>query len=463
MTRNVLSYTLAACFSFSVLTTTATNGAESWTGFRNGGNTSIEAQGLPVTWSPDDSIAWKIELPGYGQSSPVIWKDFAYLTAIEGENKERCFLIAVEMKTGKIIWRRDYPASIRLKNAEMVSRAAPTPAVDRRGVYVLFESGDLHAVSHSGESLWQKSFFEGEANSYQNNHGYAASLAQTNDAVIVLVDHRGPSYLLALNKETGQELWKTERTSRSSWSSPTVTQFGDQTQVIVSSGGTVDGYDANTGKQLWSCDGINGNTIPSATVVGDLIFVGASQARGGASEAAAASNCCVKITPGMESPYQVLWKAEKALCSYVSPLAHRGYVYYVNSVGVVYCLDASTGRQCYAERIDGPCWAQPIAVGDLIYFFTKKGVTSVVRAGPVFEQVATNRLWSEETPPQRETAESNNNGAGDAGDQARSQERMDPIVYGTAAVDNAFIIRLGTHLFRIGGQPADVSGSNELK
>lgn len=458
MTRNVFRYLLVASVCFNALSVTATRAAETWTGFRNGGNTSIEAQGLPVTWSPDEGVAWKIELPGYGQSAPVIWKDMAYLTAIQGESKEQGFLIAIDMNSGNIAWTREYPASIRLKNAEMVSRAAPTPVVDAAGVYALFESGDLHAVAHDGTKLWQKSFFDGEANSYQNNHGYAASLAQTENAVIVLVDHKGPSYLLALSKDTGREVWKTERTSRSSWSSPCVTQFADQTQVIVSSGGTVDGYDATTGKQLWSCDGINGNTIPSATVVGDLVFVGASQARGGASEAAAASNCCVKITPGTDAPYQVLWKAEKALCSYVSPLVHQGYVYYVNSVGVVYCLEAGTGKQCYAERIDGACWAQPIAAGDLIYFFNKKGVTSVVRAGPQFEQVATNRLWPEEAPPQRAKGDVTKNAENEGSPRSGSSEQMDPIVYGVAAVDHAFIVRLGTHLFRVGDKGAPVAG-----
>lgn len=462
MKRKSMTYSLATCMGLSLLSMASANATEAWTEFRNGGNTSIEAQGLPVTWSPDEGIAWKIELPGYGQSSPVIWKDVVYLTSIQGDDKEQCFLVAIEMASGDVLWQREYPATVRLKNAEMVSRAAPTPVIDANGIYVLFESGDLHAISHDGSSQWLKSLFE-DAGSYKNNHGYAASLTQMDHAVIVLVDHTGPSYLLALNKQTGEEVWKTERTSRTSWSSPCVTQFGDQVQVIVSSGGTVDGYDARTGNQLWSCSGLNGNTIPSATPVGDLIFVGASQARGGASEAAAASNCCVKITPGGDAPYQVVWKAEKALCSYVSPLAHRGYVYYVNSVGVLYCLEAATGRQCYAERIDGACWAQPVAVGDLIYFFTKKGVTSVVKAGSEFEQVASNRLWTEEAPPRRAVEEAAPGGEGGAEAQPRSREQMDPIIYAVAAVDRAFVIRLGTHLYRVGTNVAVAAGETGLK
>jgi outer membrane protein assembly factor BamB len=427
---------------------------DSWPAFHNGGNTSVEAKNLPAHWSPEHGSAWKVELPGYGQSSPVVWKDRVYVTSIQGDEKELCLLFAVDLATGKIVWQREFPSSVRLKYAEMVSRAAPTPLIDANGIYVFFESGDLHALTHDGTPCWHNSLFDAAENAYQNNHGYGASPAQTDDAVIVLVDHKGPSYLLSVAKETGKTLWKTERTSRSSWSSPRVARIGGQDQVVVSSGGSVDGYEAGTGKSLWSYDGINGNTIPSASVVGDLVFVGASQARGGPSEAAAASNCCLRITPGKEASYEVLWKAEKALCSYVSPLIHRGHAYYVNSVGVLYCLDAATGRQVYAERIEGgSCWAQPIAAGDLIYFFGKKGVTTVVRAGSTFEQVASNRLWPDDAPPQRAVPQEKPAG-GDEKARPAGPESMDPVVYGVAAVDDAFVVRLGTHLFRIGGSRA---------
>ena len=131
---------------------------------------------------------------------------------------------------------------------------------------------------------------------------------------------------------------------------------------------------------------------------------------------------------------------------------HRAYAYYVNRVGVLYCLNAATGEQCYARRIAGPCWAQPIACGEHLYFFAKNGVTTVARAGPSFEQVARNRLWTEDAPPTpTRSYEYEPEGNTDLRPRHPNREYLDPIVYGVAAVDGAFFVRLGTHLYRVGG------------
>lgn len=435
--------------------------ADSWPSFHNGGNTSIDARNLPATWTPEE-LAWKTELRGYGQSSPVIWKDLVYVTSTEGHEKEFCLLHALSLKSGEILWSKEFNASVRLKYGDMVSRAAPTPVVDEQGVYAFYESGDLVAFTHQGQERWRLALFDDAANKFENNHGYGGSPAQTNDTILLLVDHKGPSYLLAISKASGETVWKTDRTSRSSWSSPQVTRRAtNQTQVIVSSGGTVDGYDSVSGKQLWTVEGLTGNTIPSATILDDFVFVGAAQGRGGAANAKTTSNCCLRLQPG-DLPYETLWHTEKAVCSYVSPLVHAGHVYYVNNVGVVFCLDAFTGQQLYAERIDGPCWAQPIAVGDQIYFFCKNGLTTVIRSGASFERIASNRLWNDgapivratETNAQAKEVVSEKESTG--GENRAKQETLDPLVYAVAAVDGAFIVRLGTHVIRVGSPRVDV-------
>ena len=426
--------------------------SRNWPSLHNGGNTSTDLERLPVEWSPDKGIAWSVPLPGYGQSAPVIWKDHVYLTAVEGDEKERCLVLACDAVTGRVLWIREFPAGVRQKTSYMVSRAAPTPVVDADGLYVLFESGDLYAVTHDGEQRWHRALFDDCERNFENAHGYGASPAQTDEAVIVLVDHHGPSYLLAVAKETGEPLWQTDRTPRSSWSSPRVTSVEGRLQVVVSSGGTVDGYDARTGRQLWSHEGVSGNLIPSATVSGDLVFVGAAVSNRQSNEGkAATSNCCLRITPDSPTGYELLWQAEKALCHYVSPLVHQGYAYYVNNVGVLYCLDAATGQQVYVKRIDGPCWAQPIAAGERLYFFGKNGVTTVVQAGPVFQRLASNRLWSNDGPPiPNRSYTYEPQGETDPRPAEPRDEYLDPIVYGVAAVDGAFYVRLGTHLYCIG-------------
>lgn len=437
------------------------HGQDSWPSLHNGGNTSTGLKNLPLEWSPEDGVAWVVDLPGYGQSSPVVWGDKIYVTAIEGDMRESCYVLAFSLKTGKRLWEYKLDATTHMKNSYMVSRAAPTPIVDADGVYAMFESGDLHALSHDGQKRWAIALFDDKDRKFDNSHGYGASPTQTADAVIVAVDHRGPSYLLALSKKTGKELWKTKRTSRSSWTSPQVTQIAGQDQVVISSGGTVDGYDAATGKQLWSHSGLSGNLIPSVIVQGEMVYTGADLGNRGRDEVSAStSNRCLKIVPGSKEGYELVWKAKKVLSHYISPLAHRDHVYFLNSTGILYCLDAKTGAEVYAERTDGPCWAQPIAADDYIFLFHKDGRTTVLKAGPEFEVVAKNRLWPKDKPPlPGRSYLYSPEGPKDTRPAKARDEYLDPLVYGVAAVDGAFVIRIGTRLYCV-GQPVRQSEIN---
>lgn len=427
---------------------------ESWASLHNGGNTSVEAADLPLTWSPDKGVAWSVALPGYGQSAPVVWGGKVYVTAIDGDNKETCYVLAHDARTGKRLWRHKFAAAIKAKTSYMVSRAAPTPVADRKGVYALFESGDLRALTHDGKERWSVALFDDTKRKFDNAHGYGASPTQTAKAVVVLVDHRGPSYLLALSKETGKQLWKAERKSRSSWTSPQVARVGKKEQVVVSSSGTVDGYDAETGKLLWSHTGLSGNGIPSVTVQGDRVYVGAAVGqREKDAESVAASNCCLRIVPDSKAGYEVVWKSERAVCHYVSPLVHKGHAYYLNESGVLRCLDAKTGKEVYSQRTSGPCWAEPVASGDRLYLFHKDGRTTVLKAGGKFEVLARNRLWKEDAPPLPDRAyDYEPQGPKDPRQAKPPAHYLDPLVYGVAAVDGAFFVRVGTRLYRVGGK-----------
>lgn len=442
-----------------LLTSSAAQSGDNWSSFHNGGNTSIDADRLPLSWTPEEGIDWTVRLPGYGQSAPVVWSDHVYLTAVKGDNKESNILMACDAGSGETLWTRRFAAAVAVRNSYMVSRAAPTPLVDANGVYVLFESGDLRAFTHRGQPLWQRTLFDSAERAFQNGHGYGASPAQTQDSVIILVDHSGPSYLLAVSKKSGDTLWKTERSSRPSWSSPRVVQIGEDTQIVVSSSGTVDGYDAETGKALWSHTGLSGNLIPSASVSGDRVYVGAAVSRTDPdARSAAASNCCLQIMPESGAGYRLQWQAKKAVCDYTSPLVHHGHVYYISKVGVVYCLDAATGQQRYAHRIGHPCWAQPIAAGDRVYFFGKDGVTTVIAAGAEFRVLATSRFWTPEMPPRPVRSfdyEPENDR--DSRPRQAAEEYLDPIVYAAVVADESFVIRLGTHLLRVSGHDSRVA------
>lgn len=415
--------------------------SEVWPGFLAGGENRTSAANLPLHWSPEEGIAWEADVPGYGQSSPVVWKGRVFVTSTDGDNKERCLVHAFDLKTGVTLWTQELAASQEIKFSSTVSKAAPTPVVDGNGLYVFFESGDVAGYLHDGERLWLRSLVD-EYGEFQSGHGVGSSLAQTANEVIVLVAHDGPSYLLAIDKSSGATRWKTDRETSVSWTSPIVATIDGRKQVIVSASGSVQGYDAADGNLLWSMDGISGNTVPSASLAGNRLLIGARNGpRKGDAAPAAQSNRCLQFVEKESNPsYEVLWNAEKATSSYASPLAHRGCAYFINSAGVVFCLDMNTGEQHYAKRIDGVCWASPLGVGDYVYFFTKEGITTVIKAGPEFEKVASNRLWDEEIST--ESAE-----------QPAGPEDSDAIVYGVAAVDAGLIIRTGKKLYCVSGSP----------
>jgi outer membrane protein assembly factor BamB len=283
---------------------------DTWPGFRGDGSSRTAARDLPLRWSPAEGIAWRTALPGYGQSAPVVWRGRVFLTAVQGRQKEKCLVVAVEGRTGNLLWRRELPASQPGANNPSMSRAAPTPVADADGVYAFFETGDLVALDHDGKVKWQRSLVK-EHGAFRNHHGLASSLAQTNRAVIALVDRGGPSYLLAVEKRSGKTLWKAGRKGGLSWTSPVVVTHGGRALVLVSSAGSLTAYDAGTGKELWELGCLHGNLIPSPAAADGLVVVGAGES-GLTSDrkAAARSNCCVRLTlDGGKAGSEVLWRA----------------------------------------------------------------------------------------------------------------------------------------------------------
>ena len=406
--------------------------ADRWPAFRGDGTGTATVKQLPQAWSPTAGIAWKADLPGYGQSSPVVWKGRVFVTAVEGPQKETNHVVCLDAATGKRVWGKTFPASQPIKNTAYVSRAAPTPAVDADGLYVFFESGDLVSLTHAGDVRWQRSLVT-EYGELKGNHGLSASVALSAAGVVVLIDHAGPSYLLTADRATGKNVWKVDRSERVSWSSPVVN--ADGSLVVVSSGGRVDGYDAKSGDRRWAHDGLTGNNIPSATVIGDRIVIGASEGQKTPDVAAVArSNRCLQLVEKEgKQDVEVAWQGKKVSTSMASPLVHRGLVYFVNRVGLVYCLDLKTGEEKYNARIDGSSWASPIGAGDHVYFFGKDGVTTIIKSGPAFEKVASNALWDDAGGKQA-------GGRGGFG-------ATDPLVYGVAATEGALYFRTGTQLY----------------
>ncbi len=385
-------------------------------------------------------MTWKVSLEGYGQSCPLVLGDKLFATSVVGPNKEVCKVTCLSLESGQTIWERKIDSSFPVESTPMVSRAAPTPVGDARGLYVFFESGDLVAYDLQGNLLWQRCL-QRDLPPFENKFGLSATPVQTEHWLYLLIDHAGDSSLLCLDKSTGKNLWSAARGKRSnSWSSPAIVKVDNEPLIVCSSVGSIDAYSSTTGKLLCSFDKVGGNSVATPYDLGHGRFLVGSLIRpaDGPSEHATVSNLLTRIRKqGEEYTITTEWIAKNARGSFSSPVEHAGFCYWINPQGVLYCLDAKTGEEYYAKRIScGACWATPFAVGDRLYLFGKEGEVSVVRVGREFEELtAGNRVWEKEGPAT-------------ADDSPRSR-MAGPTMYAAVPFSNGFLFRRGDMIYRL--------------
>ena len=383
--------------------------ARHWPGFRGGGNSVSSVQTLPERWN-DDSVAWRASLPGYGQSSPVIWGDCLFTTSAEGADKETLHILCHDRETGAELWRREFRNSAPEKVTRYISRSAPTPVVDARRVYALFESGDLISLTHEGQMVWKRNL-SGDYGPFEGNHGQGASPALSSRGLVVVMDHKGDSFIVSFAKNTGKTLWKTPRDTSSAWASPVIRRRADGGEEIVcSASNTVAGYDPARGTLLWNFNDVADNNVPTATAFGGWIFVGSSSKN---------NSLLLRFEKGQP---EVVWKAAEASSSFGSPLIHNRRVYLVNKAGVLFCYALESGRLLFDRRLPASTWASPLGAGNRIWFFCKDGSTVVME--------------SADTP--RELSAASLKVAGDNR------------VYGYAVAPGKFVFRLGDELICVG-------------
>jgi outer membrane protein assembly factor BamB len=437
---------LVSLFLAILLAAAVGEAAPLWPGFLGAGASPAPADSVPLAWSPTENIAWKAALPGHGQSSPVIHGDDVFVTAVEGPLKDTYHVLCLSLADGTERWRHSLPSTAPVKNSLYVSRAAPTPAVDADRIYAFFESGDLVAVNRDGSVAWSRSLSQ-DYGPFKNEFGLAASVAQTVDRVFLLIDHEGPSYVVAIAKADGRTLWKQDRTSRVSWTSPAIVTIDGVEQLVCSSAGSVDGYDTATGDRLWSLGDLGGNTaVTPIPFGGGRFLVGASPGREGQNALGARqSNLAMtaKRVAGRWEP-DVLWRAEKAMPSFGSPIVYGAEAYWVNRAGAVTCLDVANGQVHYEQRSPESVWATPLGVGERIYLFGKNGTTTVIAVGPAWRVLATNRLWD---PDEAEVDP--DIGSNEDTEEKRRGAAMfaGRVQYGVATVPGSLLVRTGDVLY----------------
>jgi outer membrane protein assembly factor BamB len=384
-----------------------------WPAFRGRGDSHAPSDRLPLSWSSGDGVAWRAAVPGYGQSAPVVWDGQVFVTSVEGKEKETLILSAFDLDRGAVRWRRRFESRVHIPDSDMVSRAAPTPAVDGERVYALWETGDLVAADHDGETLWRRSLVD-DYGPFAGNHGIASSPVLTADLVVVQITHEGPSYLVAFDQRDGTVRWKADRDPGVAWTTPVVLAEEGGAELVSSAAGRVEALDAATGASLWRIDDIEKNSVPSATADGELIVVASSDA---------GSNLALR-RQGRDGA-EIRWRAEGVTTGFGSPVLHGDCVLFVNKAGAVTCAGRDDGAARWTHRLPDAVWATPIAAGNRVYFFTKKGDTVVLVHGPGGPEVV-----------------------------AENHLPIDGAVYGVAAVRDAFLVRTGTELIRIGSPPS---------
>ena len=395
----------------------------------------------PLRWDPSKT-KWKANIEGYGQSCPLSVGDRLVVTSVVGAKKEICKVTWLDLATGKVVGEYRLDSSFPEESSPMISRAAPTPIGDEKGVYVFFESGDLVAFDLEGKLRWQRSL-QRDFPKFENKFGLSSTPVQTAQHLFVLMDHAGESNLVAIDKLTGSYTWVASRGKRSnSWSSPAIVNVENEPVVVCSSAGSIDAYSPETGKCLCTYTNVGGNSVATPYDLGNGRFLISSLIRpaDGPSENATISNLSARITKdGDQYSLTSEWVAKDARGSFCSPIEHRGFCYWLNPQGVLYCLDAKTGSEHFAKRVScGACWATPFAVGDRLYLFGKEGDSSVIKIGTSYEELSGgNRIWDK--------------GAAAEGESPRSR-MAGQTLYAAIPIGNGFVFRRGDMVFRLESQ-----------
>lgn len=364
-----------------------------WSRFRGpAGAGSAADVSLPLTWSPSEHIAWKTPLPGAGASSPIVFGDHIYLTAYTGflvpgeeggdPSQLKRHLLALSRDNGQILWDRAIPADLpEEQSIRDHGFAASTPVADANRVYVFFGKTGVLAFDHSGQQLWK-------ANVGQKTHGWGSSASPIlyNDLVIINASVESES-LVALNRETGQEVWR-DGGINEAWNTPLIIEAGGRSELIVATHGKILAFDPAHGKPLWSCDtDITWYMAPSVVAHEGVVY--AIGGRSGITALAVRGGGTGDVTSK-----QRLWTIKDG-SNVSSPVFHQGHLYFANdNREVAYCIEAATGKVVYEQRLNraGQIYASALLAAGRVYYTTRDGKTFVIAAKPKFEELAANSL-----------------------------------------------------------------------
>ena len=405
-----------AAAAFAAASTSPAAAEDRWPQFRGPGALGVSQQsGLPERWSATENVAWVADVDGLGWSSPIVWEGTVLLTSVvsAGEveaprgglylggergaptDEHRWIVQAFDALTGAVRWEREVHRGVpggprHLKN----TYASETPVTDGERVYAYFGGVGLFCLSFDGRLLWSRPF---EPVRTRAGWGAAASPVLHGDRIYVVNDNDEQSYLVAMSKETGAELWRVDRDEGTNWSTPYVWESAGRTEIVTTGTGKVRSYDLD-GDLLWELSGMSSIVTPTPFSRFGLLYLGSGYIGDRRRPVYA-------VRPGARGdltapgdgplPESVAWHLPQAGSYNTSPIVYGDYYYTLLDRGYLTCHDARTGEQVYGRRrirVGAAFTASPWAYGGRIFALSEDGDTYVIRAGPEFEVLGVNPL-----------------------------------------------------------------------
>lgn len=376
--------------------------AENWPGWRGPSGDGISAgKGIPTKWSSKENIAWRIAVRGEGHSSPIVWGDKVFLTSSLTEKNKR-ILLCIDRLSGQTVWQRDVVQSPPETVHRLNSRASGTPATDGKQVYVTFmrAEGDeviapnvgserlitpgkiiVAAYDLDGNEKWKTNVGD-----FLSAHGFNTCPVLFEDLVILNGDHDGNAYLVALDRQSGRQRWRTRRENKTrSYVTPIIREINGITQMILSGSLCIASYDPRNGKRHWIVDGPTEQFVASMVYDGKYVF-----ATGGYPE-----RHTLAIRPGGKgnvTDTHIAWRTTRGAAYVPSPIISGRYLLMVADSGIASCFEARTGKRHWMERLPGGHSPSPVSADGLVYFVSDRGVTTIIRPSETFAVIAKNEL-----------------------------------------------------------------------
>ncbi len=400
-------------------------GAESaaWPSFRGAQAAGVATGAAPTAWNGEKgtNVLWKTPIPGLAHSSPVVWGDHVFVTtavssedeslrvglygdvdSVESKAAYSWRVLALDRKTGKVLWEREAYAGVpKIKRHMKATHANSTPATDGKHVVALFGSEGLYCYGIDGTLKWKKDLGVLDSGwfydpSYQWEYGASPILYK--NLVIVQADLQKGSFLAAYDLADGREVWRTERDENPSWATPSVFETEKRAELVTNATKHVRGYDPATGKELWRLKGNSEIVTPTPITAHGLAYVTSGYAPIQPIYAIRLGTASgdISLPEGKETNDAIAWSKQRGGPYMPTPIVYGDHLYTCANNGILTAYDAKTGAQVYRERVAGNAsvafTASPVAADGKLYFPSEDGEVYVVKAGPKFELLATNPM-----------------------------------------------------------------------